>query len=166
MVEGSKARAIGLLSNHPKSIHLFEEGKRGYRTNSWIVGPAYCLEHSLLREFLIWYEMLPNGSKRWAKGYYGDDSAINEFITSKDYESWHPIPTIIEHRGDLESTKGNGDKYSRERISWRMAQEPLHSEPGELIQWRPLGTVRISASAMKDPNYWAGEAPMLFVGEG
>src|SRR5271155_5417511 len=51
MVEGSKARAIGLLSNHPRGPRLFGDGEHGYRTNSWIVGPAYVLEHKLLLDF-------------------------------------------------------------------------------------------------------------------
>lgn len=112
---------IGLLSNHPRAPELYLNGHQWYRTNSWLVGPAYVLPHELLAEFVADFERKPWGShttvgtQQWAN----DDSSINEWITKTGRECWHPLPTIIEHRHDIASTTGHGDKYSRERISWR-----------------------------------------------
>ena len=57
------------------------------------------------------------GPKSW-----NDDTAINGWVTHYGPgETWHPLPTIIEHDSDgaLPSTVGHGDEFSRERISWR-----------------------------------------------
>jgi hypothetical protein len=127
---------IGLLSNHPKAPELYIEGYSWYRTNSWLVGPAYVMPHKLLVEFLVDFEKKPWGShktvgtQQWAN----DDSSINEWITRSGRECWHPIPTIIEHRDDVASTTWHGDKYSRERVSWREVRDCLTREDGSL-EW-------------------------------
>jgi hypothetical protein len=146
---------IGLLSNHPEASAL----RVGYWTNSWLVGPAYVLPHNFLRLFLDWYQALPNSSYEPGHArYFNDDSALNEFITKSGRMTWHPIPTIIEHRADLPSTVGHGDQYSRERVSWRHVQR-CYSEPDGQLYWvtdpapTPLG--------MTNPEFWQGECPFL-----
>lgn len=122
MVEAAPASPIGLLSNHPRAPDLIVEGWKWYATNSWLVGPAYVLPHELLVAFLAWFEALPDGphTVKGTKAYANDDSSINEWITVHGPgRTLHPLPTIIEHRTDLESTVGHGDEYSRERVSWR-----------------------------------------------
>jgi hypothetical protein len=167
MVEGSKAQAIGLLSNHPRGPRLFGDGDHGYRTNSWIVGPAYVLEHKLLIDFLAWFEALPDGphTEPGTKAWANDDSSLNEFITRKGPgQTWHPLPTIVEHRGDLESTVGHGDSFSRERVSWRKCQIPLLGPDGSIL-WRDIDLHKNLLEEMQSPSFWAGEMRMLPVGE-
>lgn len=155
---------IGLLSNHPRGPDLYASGAHGYRTNSWIVGPAYVLPNPHLRAFLRWFETLPEGSHLTlgTRAYRNDDSSINEWNTHHGPAiAWHPLPTIIEHRIDVESTTGHGDAYSRERISWRATREV--AAMGSRLAWfdTPL---RSDLEAMKHAEFWQTDAPMLSVG--
>ncbi len=150
---------IGLLSNHPAAVALEAAGQHWYRTNSWLVGPCYVLPHAFLLRFLAWFEAKPDGNEPGAKGYANDDSSINEFVSHEGGYTLHPLPTIIEHRGDIDSTVGHGDKHSRERVSWRAIQHP-----------GPREWVRVThepVRALNEPAYWAGanQAPLLAVGD-
>jgi len=166
MVEVRPNLPIGLLSNSPRGPLLFTEGgHHGYRTNSWIVGPAYVLSHEHLCEFLAWFESLPDGSHLTygTKAYRNDDSSINQWNTEHGPgQAFHPLPTIIEHRADIESTTGHGDKYSRERVSWRAVRSVAPN--GDGFRWvsEPL---EADIEAMKKRAFWETEAPMLAVGE-
>lgn len=131
LVTACPDRPIGLLSNHPRGPELSAEGFRWYATNSWLVGPAYVLPHEQLVAFLEYFEKLPDGDWREPgnKAYRNDDSSINEWVTFHGpARTLHPLPTIIEHREDLESTVGHGDEYSRERLSWRWARSGTSAE--------------------------------------
>ncbi len=74
---------------------------------------------------------------------------------------------IIEHRHDLASTVGHGDKFSRERISWRARRwtedRPLSKGGG--FEWR--SEEHESVRALLNPHYWANPeiSPMMKVGE-
>jgi hypothetical protein len=158
-------RPIGLLSNHPKGPELDAQGHSWYRTNSWIVGPAYLLPHADLVRFLQWFEALPKGDWRTPgnQGYLNDDSSVNEWVTFHGPgESWHPLPTIIEHRSDVDSTVGHGDRYWRERVSWREVRKVVGRDPFEWIsETRTVPT----HEDLTEHDYWLTEAPMLSVGE-
>lgn len=169
MVAGSGARAIGLLSNHWLGPQLYRAGRTAYRAAAWMVGPAMCFDVALVRDFRAYFEARADGDPKvpGTKGYANDDSTWNEYLTKHGIPSWHPLPTIVEHRGDLDSTVGHGDRYSRERVSWRLWQRPYDTAGGG-FEWRTqaLGGdafIRGQVEQMTVPKYWAGEAPMLLV---
>lgn len=178
MVTACPDGAIGLLSNHPKGPGLFiRDESTWYRCNSWIVGPAYLVPRELLAEFFTYFCGLPDGSAPGCKGYGNDDSTLNEFLTKTGRCSYHPLPTIIEHRGDLPSTVGHGDRYSQERISWRKLQQPVDVEPGRFV-WESdslFDSEEAEQQAkllerMARPDFWVTpleprSAPMLTVGQ-
>jgi hypothetical protein len=154
---------IGLLSNHPDIPDL--SGFHWYRTRSWLVGPAYVLPHAFLLRFLAWFEAKPDGHYKTpgTKGYANDDSSINEFVSHEGGYTLHPLPTIIEHRADIGSTVGHGDRHSRERLSWRARRWTEPTEGGGFVWREEVGeTVR----ALNEPAWWVGAetAPMLKVG--
>jgi len=179
MVVAVPDKPIGLLSNHPRAPAVAAAGQRWYRTNSWLVGPAYVLPRACLEGVYKWHSSLPRtapedsatvgqSSPEWAD-YWNDDSAVNEWVTRQGPgETWHPVPAPIEHRGDLESTIGHGDKYSRERYSWRQMQHPVVGADG-VIHWETHAhAVVYSTDEMARPSYWAADvtcAPMLPTGE-
>jgi hypothetical protein len=171
MVTACPNGAIGLLSNHPAGPRLVAEGYRWYRCGCWIVGPAYVVPRETLDGFVKWYEALPDGphNQEGTKAYRNDDSSLNEFLSQTRRNSYHPLPTIVEHRGDLPSTVGHGDKYSRERLSWRQVQK-TYDDPAEPkgFAWKAMA-VAFDLVAMARPNYWREkggpeEAPLLSVG--
>ncbi len=149
---------IGLLSNHPKGPALRRDtGAHWYRTQSWLVGPAYVLPHAFLVGFLAWFESLSFDEQK----YRNDDSSANEYVSQIGSYACHPLPTIIEHRGDIDSTVGHGDKYSRERLSWRQEQWP---DPVD--GWQRV-SVPTSIEDMCNDRFWrdATSAPVLTVGD-
>ena len=164
MVSARPEMPIGLLSNHPRGPSLFAGGTHGYRTNSWIVGPAYVVPHEKLSRFLGWYLALPDTEEPKGRRWFNDDSALNEWITYfGGGETWHPLPTIIEHRADIGSTVGHGDRFSRERLSWR---EIRGIKPkGEAWEWETIRGEFASPAEMGDRSFWAGDAPMLPTGD-
>ncbi len=162
MVEADPDRIIGLLGNHPKAVDMSAHHS-AYRCNSWVVGPAYLMPRAQLEMFLRWYEGLPDTEEPQCRRWFNDDSAINEWNTKHGRgESWHPLPTIIEHRHDVESTVGHGDCFSRERVSWREMREVQHHEDGHTWFSRPAS---FDLEAMKSADYWRDNGPMLTVGE-
>lgn len=154
-------KAIGLLSNHPQGPELVAKGIHWYRCNSWIVGPAYVLPRALLERFVAWFEKLPDGphTVEGTKAYRNDDSSLNEWITRHGPgESWHPLPTIVEHRRDLASVVGHGDQFSHERVSWREMR--AYVAGNGWTDW----TCAFDLDAMTNPEWWKTDAPMLGVG--
>lgn len=176
MVQANPDTPIGLLSNHPAGPSMALLGHHGYRTNSWLVGPAYVLPHACLVAFLAWYKSLETPDafkKRGEKNhtelsvkqqhYFNDDSAINEWNTKHGGPgaTWHPLPTIIEHRDDVESTVGHGDEHSYERVSWRQHQSPRMTMSGAW-DWEPV-TKEYPIDEMCKVEYWSQLAPMAEV---
>ncbi len=162
MIAAKPNAIIGLLSNHPEGPRLSAEGQRWYRCNSWVVGPAYLVPRGHLEGFLAWYKNLPDTEEPRGRRWFNDDSALNEWNSLHGpHESWHPLPTIIEHRNDVESTVGHGDKYSRERVSWRETRDCQECEEG--LRWirEPCA---FDLGEMQGDAYWAFDGPMLNVG--
>lgn len=161
MLEAVPDKPIGLLSNAPRAPELADAGHRWYRTGSWIVGPMYVLPAPMLRDFLRWYEGLPIGEKI-GPASWNDDNAINQWVSSHGPgESYHPLPTPIEHDsdGDLPSTVGHGDQYSRERVSWRRVQHPASGL--KIPRPTPIDDMVRAAWWREGPA-----APLLPVGDG
>lgn len=157
---------IGLLSNHPRATSLAADGRRWYRCNSWIVGPAYVLPHADLVEFIAWRKALPLGDREGCADWYNDDSSINEWITRTGRSSLHPLPTLIEHRADMASLVGHGDRFSRERVSWRAMRTT--EAVGDGFRW-VSEEVAYDPARLASPDFWLAhggpsEAPMLKVG--
>ena len=177
MVEACPDRPIGLLSNHPEAMGLYMRGFSWYATNSWLVGPAYVMPHELLERFVGWFLSLPDGDWRTpgTRAYRNDDSSINEWVTHHGGgRTLHPLPTIIEHRADLESTVGHGDRYSRERLSWRAHRGVRDVDEGR-FEWieQPFTVNEMNNSDERDPlwsvdtwkrNGGPEAAPLLNVG--
>lgn len=154
MVEHVPDRPIGFLSNAPRGPELVAKGAHWYRSNSWAVGPCMLFPTPMVREFLRYYEALSFEQQAYAN----DDSSWNSWITEHGPgETYHPLPTIIEHRADLASTVGHGDQYSRERVSWR---EMRVFKDG----WQSWGCA-FDVDALCSAEWWQTEAPMLAVGE-
>lgn len=166
MVQARPRSVLGLMSNHPDAVSTLFAGHRWYRTNSWVVGPAYVVPHEYLCWFVDWYERLSPMQRR----ILGDDSALNDWITfgtGAPREAWHPVPTIIEHRDDVPSTHDGGkDHYGRERVSWRairgIADEIPRGGPKSMPPRWCSTPYAFDLEAMTSPRYWHDSgAPML-----
>jgi len=155
MVSSATGRILGLLSNHPHATTLAAEGARWYRTNSWVVGPCYVVPHAYMVRLLLWAEKRGPAGSVDGLGW-SDDSELNEWITHEGPgETFHPIPTPIEHRREISTWRhtGHGDDYSHERVSWR-----------DYDKWNPeyLSSPGLE-TVMTSPSFWRGveAAPML-----
>jgi hypothetical protein len=142
---------------------LAKEGYRFYRDNSWLTGPAIILPTDILIQVLNGWLAEPE-EKRFGPDSWNDDNWTNEWVTRNGLESWHPLPAIVEHRWDVASTVGHGDKYSRERWSWRFERQYI--ETGAL-QWYSTLHTGYTVADLTSAAWWSSglEAPLLKVGE-
>lgn len=162
MLSQSADAPVGLLSNHPEIPSL--TGFHWYRTNSWLTGPGYILPHKFLVGFLEWFAKMPDHphTTPGTKSYQNDDSNINLYVSHLGSYTLHPLPTVIEHRHDLASTVGHGDKFSRERLSWRARRWTEEANGG--FEWKEdLSEI---VRALNEPGWWIGPetSPLLRVG--
>ena len=159
MVIARPSVPMGLLANHPRSVSLALRGVQGYYTNSWLVGPCMVIPKVHLLRFLAWFKALPADEQ----GKLNDDSTLNRWNTEQGPgEAWHPLPTVVEHRGDIATTWVSGDQYSRERVSWR-EMRTCHQGDGRW-DWRSVQH-GWELSRLVSPAFWLGDHPRLPVGE-
>jgi hypothetical protein len=116
---------------------------------------------------MAWFEKMPDHphTQVGTKSYQNDDSNLNEFFSSAGIVTWHPLPGIIEHRVDLSSTVGHGDRYSRERVSWRYTREVHDTPTGFSWESKPRDTDAMALERLCNPGYWYAAGPLLSVGE-
>jgi hypothetical protein len=168
MVECAPNDVMGLMSNHPRSATLWDNGYRWYRCKAWVVGPAILIPRWRLIEFVNWYHEwypnLPDGEAYGQRGFYHDDSSINEWLGQTDGTSLHPLPAPIEH--DLELGRSHDanpfPEHAAEWMSWRKV---WHGNP-DRSRWSPIDTE--VAARMRHAEYWREHggpqhAPLLMV---
>lgn len=161
MIDAKPDAILGLLSNHPRAVDQALAGARWYRTNSWVVGPAYVVPRRWLEALYGWYCALPPGTGPGQVEHLNDDSSLNAWNSAHGpHEAWHPLPTIIEHRGDIGTTWVAGDKYSRERVSWRETRSVVGDNPHRWVsEPKPWPLLAMCAT-----SYWDRPGDMLPVG--
>jgi hypothetical protein len=151
MIESGPARILGLSAVHPLGPEQARQGRRWYRTQSWIVGWAYCLPREVLARFVEWFDANP---ERVAVS--NEDQLLNEWILETQQDTWHPLPSIVDHDTSIESTYGNDDHTHRRcTVTWRgYAAEDLSS----VDWWRsgdcqrlPLAWQKLCWSCTKEP---------------
>ncbi len=167
MVQAQPNVPMGLLANHPRARAVLDTGDHWYLTNSWLTGPAYVLPHELLVNFMAWWEKMPDHPHTdvGTKSHENDDSNLNLYVSHANLCAWHPLPGIVEHRVDLASTVGHGDRYSRERISWRYTREAFDIDGRVVWESTPRSTDSTLLDRLRNPGYWYDGGPLLPVGE-
>jgi hypothetical protein len=119
MVVAQPSRIIGLSAVHPMAGEIARGGQRWYRTRSWLVGWAYVLPRADLAEFVAWFDRNP---ERVAAT--NEDTLLNEWIAETGRETWHPVPSIVDHDTSIGSTYSNdAHLHRRTTVTWRGHQE-------------------------------------------
>jgi hypothetical protein len=151
MVRQVSMSPIGMMTNHPRATTLLSQGVHWYRSRSWLVGPCILMPRTLLQHFVNWYEEwypnLPDGEAYGQKGFFHDDSSINEFVHRAGGYSWHPIPAPIEHRLDIGRTHDD---------------QAFPAEAAESVSWRRNSLGEVSEYMQQD-YWWRTDAPFLNV---
>lgn len=115
MVEAVPDRVIGLQGAHPKFRTMARDGHNWALSCAWLVGVAYVIPKPILAE-LVAYRKAEDETARVTC----EDDFIAKFCVSTARPVLHPIPTIIDHDIEIESTYGNGDHmYRRATCTWR-----------------------------------------------
>lgn len=149
MVAAAPDSAIGCMSNHPDGPSLMAKGIHWYRCCAWLVGPCIIMPRTLLAPFVDWYPRfmatLHEGPNEHEKGFYHDDSSINEWLGRLGRTSIHPLPAPIEHRLEI------GRSHDA---------NPFPAYAAESVSWRA-----VNPADMTDPKWWANpsSAPLLRV---
>ena len=150
MIECAPARILGLSAAHPLGPEMARQGRRWYRTQSWIIGWAYCLPRDVLARFVEWLDANPE-----TVAVLNEDQLLNEWITRTDQDTWHPVPSIVDHDTSIGSTYANdAHVHRRTTVTWRGYQ------PEDLVSvdwWRtgdcprlPLADVARCWGCLKD----------------
>ena len=138
MLEAQPTRIISLAAVHPLGPEEARQGHRWYRTRSWVIGWAYVLPREVLEGFVAYVDAHPEHVAA-----SNEDEMLNQWIHATGQETWHPVPSIVDHDTSIESTYGNDDHtHRRTTVTWR--------------GWQ--------AGDLCSPDFWRGDVgPMLAV---
>ena len=141
MIEAKPDVPIGLSAVHPMGPEQARQGHRWYRTSSWLVGWAYVLPRAILAEFVQFVDDYPD-----AVAATNEDQLLNEWIHRTGRETWHPVPTIVDHDTSVASTYANDDHAHRQAtVTWHGYPEAALSSAdywragGRLLPLAPAG---------------------------
>lgn len=133
MITAVPDQMIGLQGSHFAFRSLAREDVRWARSRAWMVGVGYVVPRAILEELVAFRKGLP---EIIAKAINEDD-LMSRFAVETKREIWHPIPTIIDHDTEIESTYNNDNhQFRRPTVTWR------EYGPNELTTpefWKPSG---------------------------
>lgn len=116
---------IGLQGAHPKFRTISNDGHRWAVSNAWMVGVGYVIPRSKLKELIQFRDVYEEAALKT-----NEDDFIANFMATKRYSVWHPIPTIVDHDTDVKSTYGNDKHLHRKAtVTWRdFGEKEIESE--------------------------------------
>jgi len=133
MVTHKPDKVICLQTAHPASIQLRAEGKSWMTTADGLVGVAYILPISLLKEFNEWRA----GANQDFVKSQTEDTLLAFWCVLTGRRIWHPIPTPIQHDLSLESTYGNDSHAMRKTLAGDVEGLGGYSDG---MRWRDPGS--------------------------
>jgi hypothetical protein len=145
MLDGRHEDVLNLQAVHPLTPALLEEKIRGYTVCDGLPGPAYAIHMPALVEMIAWRkESLGDGAVQAIT----EDTLLGIFCMATRRPIWSPIPTIVDHPGEVKSTYGN-DEAIRQRplVRWD--------------NWVPPDRLGMVVEALVDPRFWSEEARHL-----
>ena len=161
MIEARQNGIINLQSVHEASPGLAAERVTSYTCSEGMPGPCYEMDVPLLTEFLEWRRTkLRDGTLQRVT----EDTLLALFCLDTQRRIWSPVPTVVDHPGEVGSTYGNDvglrqDLYAtrqRPRVRWDNWEQILGAATGQK-------TVEIpnKDAVLSDPRFWAGETRHL-----
>lgn len=116
MVTAVPDQMIGLQGAHPAHRQHAREGVRWAQSRAWMVGVAYILPKPILTELVAYRSNMFDHVAQATN----EDDLISQFAAHTNRSVYHPIPTIIDHDTEVESTYGNGHHmYRKPTVTWR-----------------------------------------------
>lgn len=146
LVTGRPNDVIAFSSAHPAARSILLEGKSGYTTAEGLIGIAYLMPRPTLCDVIRWRE---NEIVATAPRRMSEDSLLGLYCMTRGIPIFHPVPSIVDHDLDADSTYGNdGHMYRTPQATWKELDR-LHSAIA--AEGRELD--------MLNPQWWAQEAP-------
>lgn len=142
---------ICLQSVHQAAPALCSEDVRWYTTIDGMLGPAYVLPRAVLAEFMAWRaERLTGRPDEFPEG---EDTLLGLFCMVTRRRIWSPIPTIVDHPGEVASTFGhNARARQRPLVRWDMAQYFGNAWTAEDLEAPGFWEGRFKRLEMKAPD--------------
>ena len=114
MIESVHNRVIGLIPNHPYGRRAMVQGDRWFLTSECL-GSGYILPTELLLAFLRWRSTQPS----WRIRTTNEDFLITCWVNATRRRTWHPVPSPVDPRRDIQSTNPS-DLYPfrRSYVRW------------------------------------------------
>lgn len=117
MLDTAYNRVLGLIANHPFSRRSVERGDKWFLTSECL-GSGYSMPTKLLRQFVDWRASLPT----WRIRTTNEDFLITCWVNATRRRTWHPVPSLIDHRLDIASTNIKDHyPFRRSYVRWDAA---------------------------------------------
>lgn len=110
ILEVAPDKIISLYSSQGEATKVVEQGKH-WLTRNGISGQAIVMPVSTEQRWQLWYNRnIPNSPTD-----LGDDIRISMYIHFVEKVCWLPVPTVVQHIGNMSSTLGynHPGKYSK-----------------------------------------------------
>lgn len=149
--EGNPGQIMGLTSQDPRATRLMRSGYNWYTFTAWTVGWGYSLPKKDLVEFLAWRAVQPK--EMWST--WGDDQLINIWCYETNRQTWHPLPTLIDHDTTLESTVDHPiETEGRREANTKARPDSLGDYLYDPKTWVPRNVIHLTVA---DDNVWIQE---------
>lgn len=142
---------LGLAAQHPRAPEVAKVSP-WYRTRSWAVGWGYAMRRDTLIVFLDWFDAK---SYAW-KEAHSDDNSINEWVSETGRDTWHPLPSPVDHDTSLAST-WLPEPDTTNRSSWSWNNEGRMPPPNWWSFWKEPPFLEMPSEEIKKglgENYW------------
>lgn len=119
-----RGHLLGLSGVHPMAAEVARRGHRWYRTTSWVIGWAYGMWREDLEAFLTWRLSAEGEAFTQRIAPNGEDAVINAWVGNAERDTWHPVPTIVDHDTSIDSSYANDDHgHRRPWVTWHRYHE-------------------------------------------
>lgn len=115
-----RGHLLGLSGVHPMAREVARRGHRWYRTTSWVIGWAYGMWRPDIEAFLTWRLSEEGEAFTKAISPNGEDAVLNHWVGLSRRDTWHPVPTIVDHDVSLDSNyaQNEGHGHRRPWVTW------------------------------------------------
>lgn len=139
-------KIVAGLTPHAVAREIARGGGRWMRTRSWILGNMYSIPGAMMPEFYDYAERNLASLRMTC-----EDQFTARFCVETGRDTWHPLPSLVEHDTSVPSTWGADDSMHRRAIvSFRNFDTKDMVRPD---WWQPSGRVPLISEHL-GPMCW------------
>lgn len=132
------AEVVAMTTIHPLAREVARQGQRWHTTREWLMGNAYALKASFLRELVPWVEKNEALARVTC-----EDALINRFCVQTGRSVFHCLPSLAEHDLSVPSTWGDQAR------AMGLDRPEEHGHRQTAVSWRDFSPQEITR-----PEFW------------